>query len=55
MADTKKLREAIKNFEFWSRPSSGSDNTAATVGDINKLIRQTATVLRTFVNELEED
>lgn len=53
MVDTKALSKAIKDFEYWSKPSSGDGNTPATVDDINKLIKNTAAVLRTFVSELE--
>lgn len=54
MTDTHKLRQLIRNFEFYSSPTSANSNNPATVGDINKLIKNTAAVLYSFVEELEK-
>ncbi|SDD88477.1 hypothetical protein [Sporomusa acidovorans] len=55
MVDTQKLRHLIKNFEFYSSPTSANSSAPATVEDINKLIKNTAAVLYSFVNELEKE
>lgn len=55
MADTEKLRQLIRNFEFHSSPTSANSGTPATVGDIKKLIHNTAAVLYSFVEELEKE
>ncbi len=55
MIDSNKLYSAISHFESSSRPTSASDSTLATVGDINKLLRNTATLFRTFIDELEQE
>ena len=54
MVDTDALRRTIRRYKFYASPSSGSGNDPATVEDINKLIRQTAKLLDTFVDELEK-
>lgn len=54
MVDTQKLYKAIEKFEFRSHPSSAISSTPATVGDINKLIKNTTELLRTFASELEQ-
>ena len=55
MVDTNKLRQAVINFAFYSRPSNCNDNHPATVRDINKLIDKTAIVLKQFIDELEKE
>lgn len=55
MADTQAMRQAIKHFKFYAPPSSGSSSEPATVGDINKLIQQTAKLMEAFVDALEKD
>ena len=55
MTDTQKLRQLIRNFEFYSRPTSSNSNEPAKVDDINKLIHNTAAVLYAFVEELEKE
>ena len=54
MVDTDALRRTIRSYKVYASPSSGSGNDPATVEDINKLIRQTAKLLDTFVDELEK-
>jgi hypothetical protein len=53
MVNTNKLKSAIDNFTFYSRPSSTSSNTPCTVGDVNKVINNLAELFNTFVDELE--
>lgn len=53
--DTEKLRKAIRDFEFYSRPSSATHGTPATVDDVNRVIGKVADVLNTFVQELEKN
>ena len=55
MADTQAIRQAIKHFKFYATPSIGSSSEPATVGDINKLIQQTAKLMEAFVDALEKD
>lgn len=55
MADIKKLRKAIQDFEFYSSLTSASGNFPATVSDINKVIQNVADVLKVFVSELEKE
>ena len=55
MIDTERLRKAVDDFEFYSRPSSTNSNDPVTVQDINKLVKKTATVLRQFIEELEQN
>lgn len=55
MLDTEKLRNAINNYLLSSKPTSGSANTPATVGDINKVIQHTANLFNTFIDELEQE
>lgn len=55
MADTQKLRKAIKHFEFYSTPSNAMGGAPATVDDIRKLIKNTAKLLNEFVDELEKE
>ena len=53
MADTQKLREAVQQFKFYSRPTSGIGNTPATVDDINNLINNIEKLMNTFIEEME--
>lgn len=55
MIDTKAMRQAIKNYKFYASPASGNHSDPATVGDINKLIQQTAKLMEAFVDALEKD
>ena len=55
MIDTEKLRKAIEHFKFCSRPSSANNSTPATVGDINRLVKNTADLMSVFLAELEKD
>ncbi|WP_297569039.1 hypothetical protein [uncultured Anaerovibrio sp.] len=55
MVDIEKLRQAVKDYDFYSRPSNSGSSSPATVGDINKLIDRTVIVLNSFINELEKD
>ena len=55
MADTKAMRQAIKSYKFYAPPASGNYSAPATVGDINKLIQQTAKLMEAFVDALEKD
>lgn len=54
MVDTDNLKKAVKHFQFYSKPSSGTSDTPATVGDINKLIKNTANLFNAFIEELEQ-
>lgn len=51
--NTNALRKAIQNFQFYSTPSNGSHNEPCTVGDIHKLIDNTAKLFNAFVDEIE--
>ena len=53
MIDTDVLRKAVHNFEFSSKPSIATASEPATVGDINKLIKNTTKLFNTFIDELE--
>lgn len=53
--DTQKLRQATRDFKFYSRPSSATLGTPATVDDINRVIDGVAKVLNTFVQEVEKN
>lgn len=55
VADIKVMRQAIKNYKFYAPPASGNHSDPATVGDINKLIQQTAKLMEAFVDALEKD
>ena len=55
MADIQKLRKAIKNFEFWAKPSTGNGASPCTADDINRLIREISKVLQAFANELDKE
>ena len=52
MVDVEKLEQAVKDFAFYSQPSSSDSHYSATVDDINKLRERTATVLNQFIEEL---
>ncbi len=51
--DTEKLKRALQEFEFYSRPSAMS-YAPATVEDVNKVIRNISRLVKTFIDELEE-
>ena len=53
--DTQKLRQAIRDFKFYSRPSSATLGTPADVDDINRVIDGVTKVLNAFVQELEKN
>lgn len=53
MVDTENLRKAVKHYLFTTKPSSGTSDTPATVGDINKVIQNTANLFNTFIDEME--
>ena len=53
MIDIDALRNAVHHFEFSSKPSVATASEPATVGDINKLIKNTAKLFNTFIDELE--
>lgn len=53
MIDTQKLRKLVNSYELHTHPSSASGGSPATVEDINKVVRETAAVLRAFIKELE--
>lgn len=52
--DTEKLKRAVREFEFYSRPSNATLGASATVDDVNKVIRNISQLLKTFIDELEE-
>lgn len=54
MADTEKLRYLIRNFAFYSRPSSATGSTPCTVQDINRVIDNLQKVLSAIVDEMDE-
>ncbi|WP_303839451.1 hypothetical protein [Selenomonas ruminantium] len=54
MIDTDKLRQAVNTFVHQARPSDSNRQSPATIGDINKLIDRTATVLNQFIDEIEK-
>jgi len=54
MADTQKLRKAIEDFKFHSRPSNSDRSSPCTVGDVEKVIVNISKVLQKFIEELEE-
>lgn len=51
--DTAKLRKLIRDFKFYSAPSSAMQSNPCTVGDIQKVIDNIAKLLNGFVDELE--
>lgn len=51
--NTAALRKAIKDFSFHSMPSSGNRSAPCTVGDIRKVVDNTAKLMTAFVDELE--
>lgn len=53
MIDTHRLREAVRLFEFYSKPSSTNGNTPATVDDINRVIQNISKLICEFVAEIE--
>lgn len=53
MVDIDNLKNAVRQFQFSSMPSSATFDTPVTVGDINKLIQNTANLFNTFIDELE--
>ena len=55
MVDVNTLKRAVQQYKFHSRPSSANQSTVATVGDINRLIDQTAKLMDQFVAELERN
>lgn len=55
MIDTESLKRAVKHFEFSSRPINAMSSAPASVDDINKLIRNTARLFNTFIEELENN
>lgn len=52
--DTEKLRNLVRNFQFYSKPSNGDSSAPCTVGDINKMISNLAKTLNGFIDELEQ-
>lgn len=52
--DTARLRKLVRDFAFYSKPSNGDSSAPCTVGDINKVIANTAKVLNAIIVELEE-
>lgn len=55
MVDINALRQAIREFEVNSRPSSSDYSKPATVQDIHKLIRNLAKTLNQIVDAMDED
>lgn len=52
--DTEKLRRAVYEFQFYSRPSNATGSDPATVKDINNVINNVAKLLNTFIQEIEQ-
>lgn len=55
MPDIEKLRNLVYHFSFYSKPSNGSHSAPCTVGDLNKVIKNTSDLLYAFIDELEKD
>ena len=55
MADTEKLRAAVKHFAFAARPRGTVDSEPCSVGDLKAVIEQIEKVLNTFIHELESE
>ena len=53
MIDTHILREAVRLFEFYSKPSSWNGNTPSTVDDINHLIQNISKLMYEFIIEIK--
>ncbi len=51
--DITKLRKAVKNFSFYSSPSSANSSEPCTVGDVKKVIANVSKLFNTFIDELE--
>ena len=51
--DISKLRQLIKEYKFYSKPSNGDHSSPCTVRDINKVIDNTANLFTQFLNEIE--
>lgn len=51
--DTNALRQAINNFVFYSRPSDANSSRPCTNKDLDCVINNIATLLNTFVDELD--
>ncbi len=51
--DVDSLKKAVRDFEFYSKPSSGNGSDTATVEDINRVVKNAAAVLKAIVQELE--
>ena len=54
MADTKKMLDAIRKFEFYSHPANANSSAPCTVGDLENIISNLAKTLRVIVSELEK-
>ena len=55
MADTKKLRAAVKHFSFAAWPSATVDSEPCSIRDLKTVIEQTEKVLNAFIRELESE
>lgn len=53
--DTNRLRQMVRDFSFYSQPSSGIGSTPCTVDDINKVIKNATKVFNAIIDELEEN
>lgn len=55
LVDTEKLRRMVKDFAFYSRPTSATGSTPCTVQDLNRVIDNLQKVLYAMVAEMEEN
>ena len=52
--NTDKLRKLVDNYVFHSKPSNGNQSDPCTIRDLNNVVRNTASVLMHFIEELEK-
>ncbi len=54
MVDFDKLSRQISHFEFCSRPSNATQNAPATVEDLERVIKNTANLFTSFLEEIKK-
>lgn len=54
MVDTEKLRQMLNQYVFTSKPSSGNYSAPCTVGDLNRVVTNTARLLAALIAEIEQ-
>lgn len=55
MIDTERLTKAIRNFEFYAKPSNANGSAPCTIDDLKDVISEVAKVLKVFVDEIDKD